>query len=72
MNVAADIVMMAADAGMIPLGIDVVSVGGTARSGGGADTAAIIKSCNTEYFFDKEKGLEFREIIAMPRKKSIY
>ncbi len=72
MNVVADVVMMAADAGAIPIGVDVVALGSTARGGGGADTAVVIKSCNSEFFFDKEKGIEFREIIAMPRKKLFY
>lgn len=69
MKVAPEIVMMATDAGAIPPGEDVVSIGGT---GGGADTAVIIKSCHSENFFDKEKGVEFKEIIAMPRKKKFW
>ena len=69
MKVAPEIVMMAADAGAIPPGQDVVSIAGT---GSGADTAVIVKSCHSDDFFDKEKGMEFREIIAMPRKKKYW
>jgi len=68
-KVATEIVMMATDAGVIPAGEDVVAIAGT---GEGADTAIIIKSCHAELFFDKEKGIEFREIIAMPRKKKFW
>jgi len=69
MKVAPEIVMMATDAGAIPPGQDVVSIAGTGR---GADTAVVVKSCHSDYFFDKEKGMEFREIIAMPRKKKYW
>jgi len=68
-KVATEIVMMATDAGAIPEGIDVVALAGT---GGGCDTALVIKSCHASMFFDKEKGLEFREIIALPRKKKFW
>ncbi|UCH69806.1 MAG: hypothetical protein JSV29_06060 [Candidatus Bathyarchaeota archaeon] len=69
MKVAPEIVMMATDAGVIPPGQDVVSIAGTGR---GADTAVVVKSCHSDDFFDKEKGVEFREIIAMPRKKKYW
>lgn len=68
-KVAAEIVMMATDVGAIPPGKDVVSIAGT---GSGADTAIIVKSCHSDDFFHKEKGIEFREIIAMPRKKKFW
>ena len=68
-KVAAEIVMMATDAGAIPAGEDVVAIAGT---GNGADTAVVIKSCHADSFFDKEKGIEFRELIAMPRKKKFW
>lgn len=38
----------------------------------GCDTAYVIKSCHADRFFDKEKGLEFRELIALPRKKKFW
>jgi len=69
MKVAPEIVMMATDVGAIPPSEDVVSIAGT---GEGADTAVIVRSCHSENFFDKEKGMEFREIIAMPRKKKFW
>ncbi len=68
-KVAAEIMMMATDVGAIPQGEDVVSIAGT---GSGADTAIVVKSCHSDDFFHKEKGIEFREIIAMPRKKKFW
>jgi hypothetical protein len=68
-KVAAEVVMMAADAGAIPVGEDVMAMAGT---GEGVDTAIVIKSCHADSFFDKEKGIEFREIIALPRKKKFW
>jgi hypothetical protein len=68
-KVAAEIVMMAADAGAIPISEEVVSIAGTGK---GADTAIILKSCHSDDFFHKERGMEFREIIAMPRKKKFW
>ena len=68
-KVAAEVVMMATDAGAIPDGEDVVAIAGT---GDGADTAMVVKSCHAASFFDKEKGIEFREIIAIPRKKKFW
>jgi hypothetical protein len=69
MKVAPEILMMATDAGAIPPGQDVVSIAGT---GSGADTAVVLRSCHSNDFFDKEKGMEFREIVAMPRKKKYW
>jgi len=68
-KVAAEIMMMATDVGAIPPGEDVVSIAGT---GSGADTAIVVKSCHSDDFFHKEKGIEFREIITMPRKKKFW
>ena len=69
LKVAAEIVMMVTDAGALPPGVDVVSVAGT---GNGADTAVVVKSCHSNDFFHKEKGMEFREIVAMPRTKKFW
>ena len=55
-----EIVLMAADAGLIPVDKDVVALAGTGR---GADTALVIKPANTSRFFD----LKIREVIAKPR-----
>jgi hypothetical protein len=59
-KVCVEIVLMAADAGLIPVDKDVIAIAGTNR---GADTALIIKSANTSKFFN----LKIREIIAKPR-----
>lgn len=58
-KVCVEITLMAADAGLIPVGKDVVAVAGT---GNGADTALRIKPANASRFFD----LKIREVIAKP------
>ncbi len=67
-KVAVECVLMAADAGLIPAGEEVLSFGGT---GSGTDTALILKSAGVWDMFskDKAKRLEIREILAMPRVK---
>lgn len=59
-KVCVEIVLMAADAGLIPIDRDVIAVAGTGK---GADTALLIKPTNSSRFFD----LKIREIIAKPR-----
>jgi len=59
-KVAVEIVMMAADAGLIPADRDVIAIGGT---GTGADTALVVQPANSTRFFD----LTVKEIIAKPR-----
>ncbi len=59
-KVCVEITMMAADAGLIPVDKDIIAIAG---SGGGADTALLIKPANASRFFD----LKIREIIAKPR-----
>jgi len=68
-KVATEIVVMAADAGAIPVGEDVMAIAGT---GDGADTALVIRSCHADSFFDPKNGIEFREIVALPRKKKFW
>jgi len=58
MKVCVEIVAMAADAGLIPLG-NVVAVAGTVR---GADTAAVLGTNSSNRFFD----IKVREILAKP------
>jgi len=58
-KVAVEIVLMAADAGLIRTDEDVISVGGTGR---GADTAAVIKPDNVSRFFD----LKIRAVLCKP------
>ncbi len=59
-KVCCEIVMMAADAGLIPEGEEVLAVGGTAR---GADCVAVIRSAASKRFLD----LKVLEILAKPR-----
>lgn len=59
MKVAAEIVLMAADAGLVRTDEPVIAVAGT---GQGADTAVVVRPANAQTFFD----LRFLEIICMP------
>lgn len=59
-KVCCEIVMMAADAGLIPEGEEVIAVAGTGR---GADTVMVIKSASSKRFLD----LKVFEILAKPR-----
>jgi hypothetical protein len=67
-KVAVECVLMAVDAGLVPAGEEVLSFGGT---GGGTDTALIIKSAGSWDLLsrDRSKRLQIREIVAMPRVK---
>jgi len=60
--VAVEIAVMAADAGLIPTGREVIAIGG---SGSGADTAIVLQAAHMNNYFD----LEIREIIAKPRQR---
>lgn len=64
MKVCFEITVMAADAGTIPHGTNMIAIGGQGR---GADTAIVIKSAGTTNFFD----LDVQEIIAKPIKKRL-
>ncbi|MGD8505868.1 MAG: pyruvate kinase alpha/beta domain-containing protein [Candidatus Bathyarchaeota archaeon] len=59
-KVCVEIVVMAADAGLIPVNKDVLAIAGTGR---GADTALVVKPANASTFFE----LRIRETIAKPR-----
>jgi hypothetical protein len=59
MKVAAEISLMAADAGLVPEDKPVMAIAGSGR---GADTAAILYPTNAQTFFD----LKFVEIVCMP------
>lgn len=61
-KVCVEIAVMAADAGLIPVDRDIVSVGGT---GSGADTALILRPANSPDFFN----LEVKEVIAKPLRR---
>ena len=60
MKVAVEIVVMAADAGLLNMKKEVLAVAGT---GEGADTAIVVMPAYSTDFFD----LKVREVIAMPR-----
>jgi hypothetical protein len=60
MKVCVEIVVMAADMGLIPVDKEVVSIAGTNR---GADTAAVIKPAHVHQIYD----LRVLEILAKPR-----
>jgi hypothetical protein len=59
-KVAAEIAMMAADAGLVRTDREVIAVGGT---GTGADTAVVLTPVNSHSFFD----MAIKEIICKPR-----
>lgn len=59
-KVCCEIIMMAADAGLIPEGEEVLAVAGT---GYGADTVTVIRSTASKRFLD----LKVLEILAKPR-----
>jgi len=60
MKVAVEIVLMAADAGLIPVDREVIAIAGT---GEGADTAIVVQPAYPRKFLD----LKIKEIIAKPR-----
>ena len=64
MKVCFEITVMAADAGAIPIGENVIAVAGQGRW---ADTAIVLKSANTTSFFDLDVG----EILAKPITKRV-
>ena len=65
MKVCVEIVVMAADMGLIPIEEEVISIGGTQR---GADTAVVIKPAHIHEIYD----LRILEVIAKPRLTSTF
>jgi len=63
MKVAVEIACTALDAGLVPYGEEIISIGGFGR---GADTAIVTLPAYSHQFFDTE----VREIICMPRRKT--
>lgn len=61
-KVAVEIAVMALDAGLIPFGEEVISIGGTAE---GADAAIVVVPAHSNKFFQTQ----VKEIICMPREK---
>jgi hypothetical protein len=62
-KVAVEAAVMALDAGLIPFGEDVISIGGTAE---GVDAAIVIRPAHSNHFFKTE----VKEIICMPAVKT--
>ena len=62
MKVCVEIAVMAADAGLVDMNNEIITIGGTGR---GADTVAVIRPAHSPHFFD----LDIKEILAMPRDK---
>lgn len=60
MKVVCEIVMMAADGGLVRTDEEVVAIAGTGR---GADTAVVLTPVNSQNFFD----LRVKEILCKPR-----
>jgi len=60
MKVVCEIALMAADSGLVRVDEDIIAVGGT---GGGADTAVVLRPVNGQNFFD----LKVKEILCKPR-----
>ena len=60
MKVVVEITAMAADAGAIPVNVDVVAIAGSNK---GADTAVVVKPAHSHNIFD----MFVREVIAKPR-----
>lgn len=58
-KVAVEIAVMALDAGLIPYGKDIISIGGT---GSGADTAIVVRPAHSHRFFDTQ----IKQIICKP------
>lgn len=58
-KVACEIALMAADAGLVPVGQPVLSIGGSGR---GADTALVLLPANAQSFFD----LWVQEFVCKP------
>jgi len=58
-KVCAEIAVMAADAGLVPTDRDIIAVGG---SGGGADTAVVMRAAHMNNFFE----MKIREILCKP------
>ena len=59
-KVACEVTLMAADAGLVPAGEEVMAIGGTGK---GVDTAAVILAAHAQDFFD----LRVLEIVCKPR-----
>ncbi|MEM2917162.1 MAG: pyruvate kinase alpha/beta domain-containing protein [Candidatus Bathyarchaeia archaeon] len=66
---ALEVALIAAEAGTVPIDKEVIAIAGTGWLGGGADCAVVVKPAPIPKSTDLEKGLEVKEIIAIPRTK---
>ena len=66
---ALEVALIAAEAGAVPIDEEIIAIAGTGWLGGGADCAIIVRPSVVPRTTDVEKGLEVREIIAIPRVK---
>lgn len=67
-KVCVEIALMTADAGLIPVNREIMTLGGT---GGWCDTAIVLKPSFANKLFDPIEGLQIREIVVMPRNKMV-
>ena len=79
MKVCVQEVLMAAEAGMVDVGEEVIALGGTGtveyEAGGGCDTAIVMEAVRGENFFNldqsihekKMQGKKIKEILCKPR-----
>jgi hypothetical protein len=63
MKVCVEIAAMAADAGHVKSGKEVISIAGTGAGGGGCDTAVVLTAANAHSIFD----MRINEILCKPR-----
>ncbi len=62
-KVAVECAVMAADSGLVRTDEDIISIGGTGGTKGGADSAIVVRPVNSQDFFD----LKVKEILCKPR-----
>jgi len=67
-KVCVEVALMAADAGLIPVDREIMTIGGT---GQWCDTAIVLKPSFANRIFDPVEGLQIREIVVMPRTKMV-
>jgi hypothetical protein len=67
-KVCVEIALMAADAGLVPVDEEIMTLGGT---GQWCDTAIVIKPSFANKLFDPVERLEIKEIVVLPRNKMV-
>ena len=66
---ALEVTLLAAETGALPMDDEVIAIAGTGWLGGGADCAIVVRPSIVPRTTDVERGLEVREIIAIPKIK---